>query len=503
MKKLITTLAILAIALGCVFAAHWTPAWWGQNPYMAMNIYVYGAQVDGLDLAAGDEIGVFDGSTLVGAATLTGPITTNVPIIVSTDGGDVPGSAVPGNFITFKVWKSPSGPEYEYPAMSVQFAPPYVTEFEALGTTHVVMLSYQPPAAGVTQTLTPPEGPGGGYVTDIEYSGTGFTIDQIWINADGGGDLSGYYIPDPPLDLSFVGTPPAHVSIYEWDFDLLTSTIDYYASSTYPIIITIDLTGLPYLNDPATIKLYQRSIHGTGPFTEVPVTIVGNLLTANVLSLGNFILGSDDPDNPLPVEFSSFTAAMTADLDAVTLTWVTQTESNLSGYYIYRGATDQLADATQINTLITATNTSQPHTYTYNDTEIQASTTYWYWIQVVEMDGTTGFHGPVSLTVPTGGPDAPPVIPLITDISNTYPNPFAANLHVDYGLKKPGHVVMQVTNAKGQVVRRLFSGDKAAGTYDLVWDGKDDNAKDCTSGVYFLRMTVGSKAYSRKVILVK
>jgi len=208
-------------------------------------------------------------------------------------------------------------------------------------------------------------------------------------------------------------------------------------------------------------------------------------------------------DETPPVVLSSFTAVMTGTLDGVTLTWITQSESNLSGYYVFRNEINEVASANRINQLISATNTSQPVTYSYTDREIIENTTYWYWLQYIEMDGTTGFHGPVSLTIPTGGGETPPVIPLVTEIANAYPNPFVRSLKIDYALKKAGQVQLCVTNPKGQVVRTLVSDEKAAGTHLTIWDGKDDSGKSCTSGMYFLKMTVGNKAYTRKVIMVK
>ncbi|MFO7660947.1 MAG: FlgD immunoglobulin-like domain containing protein [Candidatus Cloacimonadaceae bacterium] len=219
-------------------------------------------------------------------------------------------------------------------------------------------------------------------------------------------------------------------------------------------------------------------------------------------SYGDIYYG-DGLDETLPVELSSFTAVMTSTLDGVTLTWITQSESNLTGYYIFRNEIQELVSASRINELMSATNTSQPVTYTYTDSEILENTTYWYWLQSVEMDGTSAFHGPVSLTVPQDGGDTPPVIPLITDIANAYPNPFVRTLKIDYALKKADHVQLCVTNTKGQVVRTLVSDNKDAGIHPVSWDGKDDNGRNCTSGMYFLKMTVGNKAYTRKVIMVK
>ncbi len=513
MKKILITLAVLLIAVGGLFAQHFVPAWHNpyQNPYLAMNICVYAAEVLGTPLGINDEIAIYDGDLLVGAVQLTQPIADYpddcVPINVSMVGGDVPGSATPGNFITFKVWVNATSTEYAYPEMSTQFQLYYGTYnsvFETQGTSFIQMLSYSTPTAVNTQILTPPDGPGGGYVNDVVFTGTGATIEQIWVNAEGGGDVTAYSFDTPTLDLSFNGTPPATFSPYGWFVD--AQDIDYSASETYPITISLCPPDMQGINDPATIVIYQRAIHGTGPFTAVPTTY--NPLTgcfeAQVTSMGEFLLGSNDPDNPLPVQLSSFMATLSSSTNAVTLTWVSQTESNLSGYYVYRSDNENLTEAQRISSLISGTNTSQQHSYSYNDGEILAGSSYWYWLQSVDMSGMIQHFGPVSITIPSVNPETP-IIPIVyeTGLANAFPNPFESRLTINYALKTSGVVEMVVTNVKGQVIRNLVSASKSEGMHTYLWDGVDNTGKSCTSGIYFVKMTVGNKAYSRKVILVK
>ena len=56
--------------------------------------------------------------------------------------------------------------------------------------------------------------------------------------------------------------------------------------------------------------------------------------------------------NPtVPVELSSFTATINAE-NYVLLTWVSQSESNISGYNVYRNTSDDLSSAIKIRDLI-------------------------------------------------------------------------------------------------------------------------------------------------------
>lgn len=38
-------------------------------------------------------------------------------------------------------------------------------------------------------------------------------------------------------------------------------------------------------------------------------------------------------------------------------------------------------------------------TYTWNDTDVVSGQTYYYWLEDVDLNGTTTLHGPVSVTV--------------------------------------------------------------------------------------------------------
>jgi hypothetical protein len=111
---------------------------WSGTPFVAMNIYVTGATVDGSSLAAGDEIGIFDGSACVGAATVAGPISTSSPLamVAATDDPTTPGvdGFTPGHAISFRLWKGGT----ETSAVTPTYAPPTpIPTFTSLGSSVV------------------------------------------------------------------------------------------------------------------------------------------------------------------------------------------------------------------------------------------------------------------------------------------------------------------------------------------------------------------------------
>jgi len=123
---------------------YFEPVW--SSPFNPMTFYVLSAQLNGLDLQAGSEVGIFDidpNTNLeicVGAAILTGVITPEnfLEIIASMDDGSLPDQAngfTPGNGFIFKYWDQANGV-----TQPVEFTFPYAgydEVFAAQGSTIV------------------------------------------------------------------------------------------------------------------------------------------------------------------------------------------------------------------------------------------------------------------------------------------------------------------------------------------------------------------------------
>ncbi|NIV93468.1 DNRLRE domain-containing protein, partial [candidate division KSB1 bacterium] len=84
-----------------------------------------------------------------------------------------------------------------------------------------------------------------------------------------------------------------------------------------------------------------------------------------------------------------------------------------------------------------------------------------------------------------------------------YPNPFNIETTIQYTLPKDSHVQLLVFNVKGQEVRKLVDKDQTAGIKKIRWNGLNDAGNEVSSGLYFIRLKVGSKVLSRKTTLQK
>jgi len=106
-------------------------------------------------------------------------------------------------------------------------------------------------------------------------------------------------------------------------------------------------------------------------------------------------------------------------------------------------------------------------------------------------------------TGPSDGEDPVVVIPTVSYLGNCYPNPFNPTTTIQYGMKEAGRVQVNVYNARGQLVKQLVNGTQPAGTYNLIWNGRDSNGRSVSSGLYFFRMITADKVQTKKAILMK
>ena len=203
-----------------------------------------------------------------------------------------------------------------------------------------------------------------------------------------------------------------------------------------------------------------------------------------------------------PVELSSFTATISA-LNNVALTWVTETETGMRGYYVHRAEINNLTNAQTVSPLIASSNSSQQHTYHYEDAELQDSGTYYYWLEASDLDGSTSFHGPVSVLFNAAGENSTPEIPLLTQLHSVYPNPFNPMAFIPFSLAKDSAVNIKIYNSRGQMVKHFELGAKAAGMHRISWDGTDYNGKILSNGVYNIVMNAGKDSYQTKAVLLK
>ncbi|MBC8414871.1 MAG: T9SS type A sorting domain-containing protein [Candidatus Cloacimonetes bacterium] len=84
-----------------------------------------------------------------------------------------------------------------------------------------------------------------------------------------------------------------------------------------------------------------------------------------------------------------------------------------------------------------------------------------------------------------------------------YPNPFNPETKIVFNLPESGQVKLEIYNIKGQKVKTLLDCYMSPGRSEMIWNGKDDNGKRVSSGVYFYQLVAEKKTITKKMILIK
>jgi hypothetical protein len=69
-----------------------------------------------------------------------------------------------------------------------------------------------------------------------------------------------------------------------------------------------------------------------------------------------------------------------------------------------------------------------------------------------------------------------------------YPNPANPSVTLQYALPDAGHVRIEILNVLGQNIRELVNEKKPAGQWEIVWDGRNNEAMTVSSGIYVVWM---------------
>ncbi|MBC7187919.1 MAG: T9SS type A sorting domain-containing protein [Calditrichaeota bacterium] len=84
------------------------------------------------------------------------------------------------------------------------------------------------------------------------------------------------------------------------------------------------------------------------------------------------------------------------------------------------------------------------------------------------------------------------LLPSVYDLWHNYPNPFNPTTTIVYALPRSSRVTLEVYNLLGQCVRTLVDETEPPGVHRVLWDGRDANGQQVSSGCYFYRLVAQS-----------
>ena len=84
-----------------------------------------------------------------------------------------------------------------------------------------------------------------------------------------------------------------------------------------------------------------------------------------------------------------------------------------------------------------------------------------------------------------------------------YPNPFNAATSIRVNLDIESELSLRIFDTAGHSVRLLLVERRSAGRFEVTWDGRDDNGRRVSSGVYFYRLSSPGRRATRSMVLLR
>jgi hypothetical protein len=202
---------------------------------------------------------------------------------------------------------------------------------------------------------------------------------------------------------------------------------------------------------------------------------------------------------PLPIQISSFSAAVLSGGQGIGLEWTTVSEINSYGFQVQRSSSATAGFADVTGAFVPGQGMSvEPHTYRWRDASPLPGTSY-YRLRKIDRDGSQEYTDAVKvINEQTTGINANGV-PARFELAQNYPNPFNPATTIQFSVERPGYAVLKVFTILGAEVATLFEGHAEPGTeYSVVFD-----ASSLANGAYVYRLTSGERTTIRKALLVK
>ncbi|GAH59839.1 unnamed protein product, partial [marine sediment metagenome] len=180
-------------------------------------------------------------------------------------------------------------------------------------------------------------------------------------------------------------------------------------------------------------------------------------------------------DNLVPTTPTNLSSVIVG-ADSVRLTWEPSPDSDLQGYRVYRGQSQNFLP-TQANLYHAATTDTFFH-----DTGLQPGDRFYYRVAAIDYNGNYS-----DLTDAVFGSGLPEAFAL----KQNYPNPFNLSTTLRFDLPRLTRVSIIVYDLRGREVVRLFNGLHPSGCcHQVEWDGQSADGRELPSGVYFARMVI-------------
>ena len=122
------------------------------------------------------------------------------------------------------------------------------------------------------------------------------------------------------------------------------------------------------------------------------------------------------------------------------------------------------------------------------------------WVRGLDALGNWGPAGSLQLVVNGLGLLAASARPLEYALRPSVPNPAATRSLISFSMPAGADVDLAVYDITGRRVRSLVRGTRAAGVHESTWDLHDETGGLVRAGVYYYRLEVAGRTFTRRLI---
>jgi len=101
----------------------------------------------------------------------------------------------------------------------------------------------------------------------------------------------------------------------------------------------------------------------------------------------------------------------------------------------------------------------------------------------------------------TGG--NPSSLPGSVRLQQNFPNPFNPVTTIQFELPSSEPATLEIFDAAGRLVRVVDLGNPPPGSHEVIWDGRNNQGVNVSTGVYFYQLRVDGSSLAKKMILLK
>jgi M6 family metalloprotease-like protein len=129
---------------------------------------------------------------------------------------------------------------------------------------------------------------------------------------------------------------------------------------------------------------------------------------------------------------------------------------------------------------------------------------YFWRVAASNIAGSSNFSGAWKFTTGDGsGIDEDISIANVNLLLPIYPNPFVSSANISFSLRQAAVVSARIFNVRGQLVREFGDMVYSSGIHSIPWDGRENNGETVSSGIYYIKVDIGTETHTRKILVIK